>query len=79
MTGHAPMASSRKARYHALMTAARFRLKRRHARWPGLWSRVEGRGLSARTGSAGLFVALDFQLSTLDRLHSYFTRGSSKV
>src|ERR1035441_4163916 len=34
--GHAMMASSRKARYQAPMTAARFLQKRCHARWPGV-------------------------------------------
>src|ERR1039458_3108950 len=36
ITGQARTASSKKARYQALMTAARFRRKRCQARWPGV-------------------------------------------
>src|SRR5208282_1094370 len=62
MVGHAMMASSRKTRYHALMTAARFRRKRCHARWAGVkppstpWlAEAERRRLDSRL-STGLFI-----------------------
>src|ERR1039458_5027170 len=75
IAGHAMMASNRKTRYHALMTAARFRRKRCHARWPGVRLPSTPRRAEAERRQ------LNFELSTFFSLifHARVEQGVGEI